>query len=333
MSNQLTTASISKKRHIDQIRRALGDTVNAALDADDVSDIMVNEDGSVWVERLGGSMEIEGQVEPEQLTIAINALATFYDTVCRPDNPILSCELPGEGSRVEANVPPVVRAPTLSIRKKALKIMSLQDYVDSGSLSQNYKERIEKAVSDHENIIIAGGTGTGKTTLVNAVITAMVEFDPSERLFILEDTPEIQCSAPNKVIKLSNDTTGLLALLRSGLRQRPNRILVGEVRGAVAWELLKAWNTGHPGGVCTLHADADPKTTGKAGAALKRLEQLAAENPDCPTQTEVLREAIAESVGIIVYITRKGVGGKRVVSAVVEVSDYNKNGYDLNVVS
>ena len=324
------THLVAKKRLAEQINRALGKTVVAALNADDVSDILLNEDGQIWIERFGEPMRVEGTLDAGAAMVAINAIASCYDTVCRADNPILSCELPLNGSRFEANVPPIVKFPTFSIRKKASKVFTLDDYTESGIMTKNQKSRIEQAVKAHENIIIAGSTGSGKTTLLNAVIAEIVRQDDTERLFVIEDTPEIQCKAKNRMCKQATETTTLLDLLKSTLRQRPDRILIGEVRGAVAWDLLKAWNTGHPGGVCTLHADADPHITNKYDAALKRLEQLSAENSQCPQSTSIVREVIGEAVGIIVYIAKSGVTlGKRKVNAVAEVHCGNQAGYEV----
>lgn len=320
---------IARKRLVEQINRALGDIVIAALNADDVSDILLNEDGRLWIERFGKPMRIEGRLDAGAAMVAINAIASCYDTVCRADSPILSCELPGDGSRFEANVPPIVKSPTFSIRKKASKVFSLTDYTKAGIMLQSEHERIQHAVRQHENIIIAGSTGSGKTTLVNAIIAEIVSQDATERLFVLEDTPEIQCSAINKSCKQATETTTLLDLLKSALRQRPDRILIGEVRGAVAWDLLKAWNTGHPGGVCTLHADADPQRTGKYDAALKRLEQLSAENNQCPAAINILREVIGDTVGIIVYIDRSSDTRQRRINAIVEVISGAEKGYEL----
>ncbi len=321
--------AVVRTRLVDQINRSLGDSINVALKADDVSDILVNEDGRIWVERFGQPMSVVGMLDAGAAIVAINAIASCYNIVCRADNPIISCELPGDGSRFEANIPPIVKAPTIAIRKKASKVFTLADYTESGIMSVGEQRRIERAVAEHENILIAGSTGSGKTTLTNAVIAEIVAQDETERIFVLEDTPEIQCSASNRNIKQSTDTTTILDLLRSALRQRPDRILVGEVRGAVAWDLLKAWNTGHPGGICTIHSDAEPQRTKKYDAALKRLEQLSAENHQCPSAMHILREVIGESVGLIIYIARSSTGGQRRVNAVVEVISGTESGYKL----
>ena len=163
-------------------------------------------------------------------------------------------------------------------------------------MTKAQKRFIEEAVTSQYNIIVAGSTGSGKTTLTNAIIEEIVRQNPTERIYILEDLTEIQCNAKNKVVCRATADTTMVELLCSALRQRPDRIFIGEVRGGEAWELIKSWNTGHPGGVCTIHADAadDQNTTGRT-PALKRLEQLCAENPQAPRQLKILRAVIADT--------------------------------------
>lgn len=324
--------AITEARQLEQIYSSFGKDIEQAINDAMVTDIMLNADGKVWVERVGSPMVYLCSLDRTKALGAILGIARWYDTLCTPANPILSCRLPRDGSRFEASIPPVDENPTFSIRKKSSIVFSLADYEKNGVVSTNARARLERAVSDHENILIAGSTGSGKTTFANAILAEIVRVNPDERLFILEDTPEIQCSAENKQCKATTRGVELADLLRSALRSRPDRIIIGEVRGKVAWYLLKAWNTGHPGGLCTLHANAQPEKTKQYDAALKRLEQLVLEHPECPT-TNVIREVIAETIHLIVYIARTDRGDRK-VTGLVEISGLQKNSneyqYQLN---
>ncbi len=316
MSDSATDAG---RRVLAQINRALGGLVGQALADSDVTDILRNADGAIWVERLGQPMIEAGYLSANSAMTAINAVASWRQVTITRDNPILSCELP-DGSRFEANIPPVsVGGPTFSIRKKASRLITLDEYVAAGSMTGQQRKIIHQAVTSHSNIMIAGSTGSGKTTLANTIIQHIVEQFPHERLYILEDLTEIQCNARNRVVCRATADTTMVELLRSALRQRPDRILIGEVRGGEAWELMKCWNTGHPGGVCTIHADAPDTNSAAKPPALKRLEQLCAENAQAPRQTEIIRDVIAEAVDLLVYIARHPQSGQRTVMSMTQV--------------
>lgn len=176
-------------------------------------------------------------------------------------------------------------------------------------------EAIKKAVREHRNILVIGGTGSGKTTLINAIIAYMVEHNPHERVFVIEDTGEIQCSAKNFVQYHTTIEVTMTDLLKTTLRMRPDRILVGETRGAEALDLLDAWNTGHPGGAATLHADS-------AYMGLNRLKSLVTRNKQAPAEIEPL---IGEAVHVVVSIARTPEG--RRVQEILEVSGYENGRY------
>ena len=175
---------------------------------------------------------------------------------------------------------------------------------------------LKAAVEAHRNVLVIGGTGSGKTTFVNALIAHMVAADPNERLVILEDTREIRCSAQNAVQYHSSPAVSMTELLRTTLRMRPDRILVGEVRGPEALDLLMAWNTGHEGGASTVHAN-------NARAGLVRLQMLVSMHRDAPTAIEPL---IAEAVDVLVHIARSASGERR-VQEVLEVLGHGADGY------
>ena len=232
-------------------------------------------------------------------------------------SPILECEFPLDSSRFEALLPPVVSGPTFSLRKKAIKPLSLDDYAHAGCLSSSHHQVLLAAIKERKNILVVGGTGSGKTTLTNTLIEAITVQAPDHRLVIIEDTPEIQCAAPNAVALRTSETADMTQLLRATLRLRPDRIIVGEVRGGEALALLKAWNTGHPGGIATIHAN-------HAKAGLIRLEQLIGEITSRPMQ-----QLIAEAVDLVVVIGKTAHGRK--ITEVGEVIGFGKTGYELNI--
>ena len=206
-------------------------------------------------------------------------------------------------------------APTFAIRKKAVAIFTLDQYVERGIMTAPQREALIAAVRAHRNILVIGGTGSGKTTLVNAIINEMVIQDPTERVFIIEDTGEIQCAAENYVQYHTSIDVTMTALLKTTLRMRPDRILVGEVRGPEALDLLMAWNTGHEGGAATLHAN-------NAKAGLDRLAMLISMHPDSPKPIEPL---IGEAVHVVVHIAR--VEGSRRIQEILEVSGFANGQY------
>jgi P-type conjugative transfer ATPase TrbB len=231
------------------------------------------------------------------------------------EQPIISGELPIGGHRFEGLLPPVVAKPAFTIRRRASRLIPLDEYVRSCVMTDWQASTIRSAISSKLNIIISGGTGSGKTTLANAVIEEIVKSAPEDRLVILEDTAEIQCAAENAVLLHTSDTVDMARLLKSTMRLRPDRIVVGEVRDGAALTLLKAWNTGHPGGVATIHSNT-------AMSALRRLEQLTAEASQQPMQ-----EVIGEAVDLIISIERTARG--RRVRDVVQVERYVNGQYEI----
>lgn len=288
----MTSSNHVQTRHEEALRRALGKDILAALSDPGVVEVMLNDDSSLWLDRLGHGMEKIGSVDPIQAMSIISTVAAMLDAVVTHERPILECELPLDGSRFEALIPPLVAKPTFALRKKALLVFRLDDYVSKGIMSDTQKSSIEQAVRDRKNILVAGGTGTGKTTLCNAILDCVSALDGEHRIVIIEDTKELQCTAPNTVFLRTADNVDMTRLLRATMRLRPDRIVVGEVRDQSALALLKAWNTGHPGGVGTVHAN-------DAGAALIRIGQLIQEAgvPAAP-------ELIAEAVNVVVSIKR-----------------------------
>jgi type IV secretion system protein VirB11 len=299
-----------------KLERELGEQILGCLKDASVIEIMLNPDGALWVERFGHPMARLGEIPPHQAEAAMATIAALHKTTVTRDNPILECELPIDGSRFEGMIPPVVQGPSFCIRKRATRIFTLDDYVTAQTMTGRQKAILCDAAEAHRNILIVGGTGSGKTTLVNAVIEHISNAMPQERLLILEDTPEIQCAAPNHVFKRTTDNIDLRRLLRSTMRYRPDRIIVGEVRGGECLDLLKAWNTGHPGGVATVHAN-------DAKGGLVRLENLVGEVTAAPMQ-----RTIAAAIDVIAFIAKTPASPSgRQVQELLRVVDFDGAAY------
>ncbi len=309
------SVSRSHPRLVRKLQEALGATICAALEDSSVVEVMLNPDGRLFVERLGEGITTLGSLPAGAAEVIIGSVAHALQTEADDMQPIISGELPIGGHRFEGLLPPVVSAPTFSIRRRASRLIPLDDYVDDGIMTESQAGSITDAISRRLNIVVAGGTGSGKTTLANAVIAEIVRQAPEQRLLILEDTAEIQCAAENAVSLHTSDTADMARLLKSTMRLRPDRIIVGEVRDGAALTLLKAWNTGHPGGITTIHANT-------AVSALRRLEQLTAEASQQP-----MREVIGEAVDVVISIERTPTG--RRVREVISVGGFAGGQYQI----
>lgn len=297
------------RRSDDALRRALGSDILAALADDQVVEIMLNPSGELWTDSHAGGMQCIGKIDRVRAMSIVATVAAMLGATVTADNPILECELPLDGSRFEALIPPVVSAPTFALRKKAKLIFDLADYVRSGVMTELQATLIKTAVADRRNILIAGGTGSGKTTLANAVLNEISTLSPDHRVVIIEDVLELQCSVRNTVFLRTSAHIDQVDLLRATLRLRPDRIVVGEVRDKSALALLKAWNTGHPGGIGTVHANS-------TGAALVRIGQLIQE-----AGVPAVPELISEAINLVISIKRRASG--RVIDEVAEVSHWS----------
>ena len=296
-----------QKRTIDKLKRELGQPILAALNDPDVIEVMANSDLSLWIEKLGREPERIGAVNPSAIRAVIGTVASSLGSIATVEKPIVEGELPLDGSRFAGLLPPVVSNPSFTIRKKATQIISLDEYAQSGIISEAQKSLIEEAIINRKNMVVCGGTGSGKTTLVNAVIDALCSIAPDDRLVIIEDTNELQCRAENKEILRASKDVSQQDLLKVTLRLRPDRIITGEVRGGEALTLLKSWNTGHPGGICTLHANS-------AMEALTRLEQMIGE-----VSGSDMTGFIANTVDLVIFIEKIKDAPKRKVTEMMQV--------------
>ncbi len=276
------------------LRTALGPAIARFLEDPSVIEVMLNPDGRLWLDRLSDGLADTGEVlsaaDGERI---VRLVAHHVGVEVHTRSPRVSAELPETGERFEGLLPPVVAAPTFAIRKPAVAVFTLDDYVAAGIMTADQAETLRAAVASRANILVAGGTSTGKTTLTNALLAVVAK--TSDRVVIIEDTRELQCAAPNLVAMRTKDGVATLSdLVRSSLRLRPDRIPIGEVRGSEALDLLKAWGTGHPGGIGTIHA-------GSGIGALRRLEQLIQE-----AVITVPRALIAETIDLVAVLSGRG---------------------------
>ena len=320
-----------------KLRRELGEVALRMLSDEATEDIVLNPDGTLWAKKMGSGFQRAGVMPPAQAASALNTIAAWKGTVLNHEHPILETELPLDGSRFEGIVSPIVRNPVFAIRLRPRKIFSLAEYEQAGILTcngdprnhirkrddfrdqirgMNHADIIRTAVATKKNVLIVGATGSGKTTFVNAVLDVMTEVAPNDRVVSIEDTTELQCAVENHVDLLAVGEISMLDCLRASMRLKPTRIVVGEVRGAEAHAMLKAWNTGHPGGAATVHAN-------DALSGLIRLESLVAEATPAAQQT-----LIAEAIDVVVFIDQEpDLASGRKVREVALVTGYQDGRY------
>jgi pilus assembly protein CpaF len=298
------------------------------LQDDDVSEIMVNPGGQVFIERQGRVQAAGGaRVDERNLQVAVRNIARLLGNDISEEQPILDARLP-DGSRVAAVIPPCsLHGTALTIRKFRPSYFTISELVEAETLSPAVATVLRDAVERRDNILISGGTGTGKTTLLNA-LTACIPED--ERVVVVEETAELQLALPN-VVRLEERraqrdmaAVTMRELLRATLRHRPDRILVGEVRGGEAYDLLQALNTGHAGTLSTIHASS-------ATQALSRLTSCVLQaGVDVPYRA--VRHQIGEAIQVVVHMTRTA--GRRTAGELLRVSRYvpDDDRYDVEVV-
>ncbi|WP_072389292.1 P-type conjugative transfer ATPase TrbB [Hyphomicrobium sp. CS1BSMeth3] len=313
----LPGAEEARVRRRQMLRTAFGPSIAAALEDPNVIEVMVNPDGRLWIDMARvGRVDTGARIGPAEAERIIRLVAAHVRREVHERAPIVSAELPDTGDRFEGVVPPISRAPCFSIRKPADVLYRLADYVTARIMTPLQADVLKAAISERKNIVVVGGTSSGKTTLLNALLAEIAV--SGDRVIILEDTRELRCTAPDCVsLRTKSGVASLADLVRSTLRLRPDRIIVGEVRGPEALDMLKAWNTGHPGGLTTIHANS-------AAAGLSRIEQLIQE-----AVVTIPCDLIIEAIDIVVFLN--GRGGTRRVETIVEVAgiDDDEN-YVLN---
>lgn len=287
------------------LERELGPELRRLLETPGVLNFGVNADGRLWHESQGSGLVLsEQRVDSRRIRSLLSTLASYFERHLDEQHPILDVELPFDGSRVSGMIPPVVTAATLTVRRHSGRILPLEDYLERGLLSVPHYNILAQAIAERRNILVSGGTGSGKTTFANALLAKMVERWPEARFFLIEDTLELQCAARNRVSTRTQEPhVTMRDLVRKAMRERPDRIIIGEVRGAEALDLLKAWNTGHPGGIATIHANS-------AEAALLRLDSLTQE-AGVPSQAPLIASVVElvvqlEPIGRVVTVASPG---------------------------
>ncbi|AHI24884.1 P-type conjugative transfer ATPase TrbB [Komagataeibacter xylinus E25] len=310
------TTNEAVARGFSMLRTAMGEAITRQLADPAVVEVMLNPDGRLWIDRLSAGLSETGdRVAPADAERIVRLVAHHVGAEVHEAAPRISAELP-TGERFEGLLPPVVTAPSFAIRKPAVAVFTLDDYIDAGIMTSAQATFLCRAIAGRSNILVVGGTSTGKTTLVNALLAEVAR--TGDRVILIEDTRELQCAAPNLVaLRTREGVITLSDLVRSSLRLRPDRIPIGEVRGAEALDLLKAWGTGHPGGIGTLHA-------GSALAALYRLEQLIQE-----AVVTVPRGMIAETIDVIAVLSGRGTARRLSELATVEGLDPKTGLYRL----
>jgi pilus assembly protein CpaF len=283
----------------------------------EISEIMVNDPAHVFIERAGVMQAMPGtSLTAKSLEIAVRNIARRLGDDISEEKPILDSRLP-DGSRVAAVIPPCsLQGVTLTIRKFNAKHLGIDELIRIGTLTREVAEDLKTAVVNRQNILISGGTGTGKTTLLNLLANFIPEH---ERILVIEDTAEIQITTPNLVrFEARREQDGLPAvtirdLFKASLRHRPDRILLGEIRGAEAFDLLQLLNTGHSGTISTVHANS-------AHQALSRFTSCVLQsNVELPYRA--IKSNIADSVNLLIHVERRP--GRRFVSEVLRIAGYH----------
>jgi type IV secretion system protein TrbB len=319
----LRLADDGARHYRDSLCRALGPAVVAALHDPDVTEIYVNPTGLLYLDtRSRGRVAAQDHLSPEQISRFLNLLASRVPMTLNPNRPQIQSELPPDGfqgARVQGFIPPLAAAPSFNIRKPPSIVHTLDDYVAAGILAPRHRQALADAIRARRNILVAGGTASGKTTLVNALLLDVATAFPQDRIVILEDTVELRCSSPDHLALRTTDTVRLRDLVKAALRTSPDRIVVGEVRDEAALDLLDAWQTGHPGGVATLHAN-DPLS------ALHRLDRLA-QRANAGPQADL----VADTIQLVVMIAG-GNQGRRVTD-LAQVRGHHDGTYQLTPVA
>jgi type IV secretion system protein TrbB len=315
VSSPISARAETAQRINEKLKRELGPQILAWLADDEVIEVMLNPDGALWVERLGQRAEHLGKMPAHQAEALMMTLATLKGQTLDHRNPVIECQLPLDGSRFSGTIQPV-HSPSFNIRRRALRIFSLADYVAAAVMTPAQAQLLELGIAERRNILVVGGTGSGKTTLANALIAQIAQVHPWHRLVIIEDTPEIQCASPNAVIMQTSEHFDTRRALAVTMRRRPDRIIVGEVRGGEARTLIEAWNTGHAGGVATVHAN-------DARAGLLRLEMLCAIGG-----APGMEMAIGHAVNLLAFIAP--VPGGRRIEEILTVDGFAAGNYQLS---
>ena len=321
----------TEKRQAELVKDSLGKEILKYLDDPEVNEVYINQDYSLRIDTISGRRKTDVILTSDTVARICKSIAGINRQVITEKNPELGVEIRLLQVRAQIMFPPIVSRPTFFLRKKPRQIFSLEDYQAQGALSEKYYEIIVDCIKRRKNIIVAGATGSGKTTFLNAILKKLSEINPEHRLVILEDLPELQCSSDDVqyMTTSGNRTTSVTMqdLVFISMRLSPQRILIGEVRDKSAYDVLKAWNTGHPGGFCTIHADG-------CHDAFIRLELLVKE-ADTGSSTRDIKALIGSTVGVVIRIQKvvQNNATTRVVEEIIAVKGYDaeQDCYDYDV--
>ncbi|WP_029542064.1 P-type conjugative transfer ATPase TrbB [Selenomonas sp. AB3002] len=317
----MANTQLVNERYVQMLESNMGPQLMAYMQDETITEIMLNPDGHIWIDTHDRGL-VESPINmsaniAKQLIYNVGSLA---GRVVPADFPELEAEIPASrlfsSCRFQGELPPIVKAPSFNIRKFGKKLFTLDDYVAQGTMTEVQRQTIMTAIREHKNIIAAGGTASGKTTLLNAILAEISQMN--ERIVIIEDTSELRCKAPNHVkLQTAPPNMDMDMLLRITLRKSPNRIVVGEVRSKEAMTLLEAWSTGHRGGCCTVHSESAYDT-------LSRLEELTSRVSMTPQ-----KETVGRAVDVVVYLRKKVT--KRLIEDIILVNGYNKQTGDYDI--
>ena len=313
MEREITTnqpQSPYDARGLSRLLNDLGSDILNALKDSFINEIMLNCDGSLFIEHKNNGMMKIGQLDPIKAAVIIRTLASILGKELSNNSPILSGELPFDGSRFEGLLPPLTAKPIFSIRKHNALSLPLADLVKNKMLNEKEAEFLKEAIAKRRTIIVSGSTGCGKTTLINALLNELSHICPQDRVISIEDTKELNIKVKNKVALFTSQTSDMSVLLKSALRLRPDRLIVGEVRGCEALDLIDAFSTGHSGGFTTLHA-------GSIDQALKRLTLLISRHEHAP---RLIEPTLAEAIDLIVQLRRTPL---RHISTIAQVTGFS----------
>lgn len=317
----------TQQRMLAMLKADLGAEMWEALNDPAVTEVSANSDGSVWVDRVGqGRVCLLKNVPPERIYSILTIVADAKGEQIGDENPSFDALVPGLMFRFIGTLPPLTPAPSFTIRKKPSRIITLDEYEASRIITPAQKAALLRCAVERENIVVAGGTGSGKTTFGNAMLLAMAS--TGHRIVTIEDTPELQNPAEDQEsLYTVPGVRTMQDCLKMALRMHPDRIVFGEVRGAEVRDMLMAWNTGHRGGFCTVHADS-------ALDALYRIEEMLETIPNYQPRPK----SIARTVNVIAFITatndRETYPAGRYVRELVKVKGWSpERGYELESIA
>jgi len=311
----MTQQTVVKDRQLKMLETAFGKEVMDYLYDDTIIEIMLNPDGRLHYERIGeGKVATDIYIASEQSENILKLVAALKNQVANDEHPEVSAELPFQSARFQGWLTPVVAKACFSIRRRAVAVFTIDEYVAQGALTSQAATFLKNAIQTRKNIVIVGGTGSGKTTFANALLAELQ--NSQDRILVIEDLSELQVKVKDLVTMTTTSHVTMRDLVKGSLRMRPDRIIIGEVRDGSALDLLKAWNTGHPGGICTIHANSVESTP-------YRFEDLIQE-----AVVTVPRTLILQAIDLIVFIERDK-SGKRKIKNLAELKGYDNGKYLL----